>query len=294
MVFGVVYLAIVMKVVFPYFRDGATIHYASYFEGLGKTPGEIIKTILTRPDIILGKIITAPTIIYAAALLVPLGGLPLRSPGRLLTALPLFVLLCLNSLALQPPAPVHHFHAPLVPLLFWAAAAALRPATTAAMPADTRATDRRARFACLCALATGLFMSITPLGLKFWDTGGARYWRSLYVRNDRARWFPSVDAMIPQEARVASTDFVHARLTHRERSYDYSDYVRRVADYEDRVPPDTDWIVIDIEHPYHSPEEMATLRSSPFTAVRELREAPQDWQLVNHGGGDYFVVLKRR
>ena len=117
MAFGVAYLAIVMKVVFPYFRDGVTIHYASYFEGLGNTPGEIIKTILTRPDIVLGKIITAPAIIYATALLVPLGGLPLRSPGRLLTALPLFVLLCLNSLALQPPAPVHHFHAPLVPLV---------------------------------------------------------------------------------------------------------------------------------------------------------------------------------
>jgi hypothetical protein len=39
---------------------------------------------------------------------------------------------------------------------------------------------------------------------------------------------------------------------------------------------------------------MAALRSNPFAEVRELREAPQDWQLVNHGGGDYFVVLKRR
>jgi uncharacterized membrane protein len=46
--FGVIYLAVVMKVVFPYFRDGATIHYASYFARFGKTPEEIAWTMLTR------------------------------------------------------------------------------------------------------------------------------------------------------------------------------------------------------------------------------------------------------
>jgi hypothetical protein len=295
--FGVVYLAIVMKVVFPYFRDGATIHYTTYFEGLGETPDEIIWTILTRPDIVLGKTVTVPATIYAAALLVPLGGLPLRSPGRLLVAAPLFVLLCLNKLALQPPTPVHHFHAPLVPLLYWAAAAGLRPGAgwlrlnrseAPALPVQ------RARFACLCALTTGLFMTLTPLGFKFWDAGGHRYWHNLYVPNERARMFPIVDALIPANARVASTDFVHARLTHRERSYDYSDYVRKVADYEDRVPSDTGWIVIDIEHPYHSPQQAAALRSSPSNTVRELRDSPDEWQLIDHPASKYFIILKRR
>ncbi len=51
------------------------------------------------------------------------GSLPLLSPSRLLTAAPLFVLLCLNELAQQPPGPFHHFHAPIVPLVLWAMAA---------------------------------------------------------------------------------------------------------------------------------------------------------------------------
>ncbi|MFO1092096.1 MAG: DUF2079 domain-containing protein [Planctomycetaceae bacterium] len=290
--FGVVYLVFVMKVVFPYFRNGVTIHYASYFSKFGKTPEEIVRTILTRPDLVLAELITVPAILYAVGLLAPLGGLPLRVPARLLVAAPLFALLCLNDLALQPPAPVHHFHAPLVPLLFWAAAAALGPQASTSAAADT--VVRRARFACLCALATGLFMSITPLGFKFWDANGSRNWHKLYVPDERARQFPVVDALIPADARVASTDFVHARLTHRERSYDYSDYVRKVADYEDRVPLDTDWIVIDIEHPYNSAEKSAALRSNPYTALREVREQPEQWQLVDHPASQYFIVLKRR
>jgi hypothetical protein len=136
-------------------------------------------------------------------------------------------------------------------------------------------------------------MSITPLGIRFWDPGSARHWGRLYVPGQRARQFPIVDALIPREARVASTDFVHARLTHRERSYDYSDYVRQVAGYEDRVPHDTGWIVIDIEHPYHSPQQIAALRATPATAVRELRDAPRQWQLVDHPAAQFFIVLKR-
>ena len=60
-------------------------------------------------------------------------------------------------------------------------------------------------------------MSITPLGFKFWDVNGSRYWRALYVAGERAREFAVIDRLIPANARVASTDFVHARLTHRER-----------------------------------------------------------------------------
>lgn len=298
--FGVAYLLLVMQVVFPFFRDGATIHYASYFAKFGHTPGEIAWTLLTRPQRALAELMTVSSAVYVAGLLVPLGGLPLRSPGRLSVAAPLFGLLCLNELAMQPPAPVHHFHAPLVPLLFWAAAAGLRPSGPAVLPSaapdasQSGLQRRRARLACLCALTTGLFMSISPLGIRFWDPGSSRHWRALYVPGERARSFRHVEALIPRDARVASTDFVHARLTHRTRSYDYSEYRRRVADYEDRVPHDTDYIVIDIEHPYHRPEQVLALRRDPYTAVRELRTQPEQWELLEHPADRYFIVLRRR
>jgi hypothetical protein len=231
---------------------------------------------------------------YALRLLIPLGGLPLRSPGRLLVAVPLFVLLCLNSLAMQIPAPVHHFHAPVVPVLFWAAAAGLRSRVLGPRVAAFRSPTQRARFACACALVTGITASLTPLGIKFWDPGSPRHWQALYVPGERARQFAKVDALIPKDARVASTDFVHARLTHRARSYDYSGYLRAVSNYEDRVPDDTDWIVLDVYDPYHTPQRTTELRADPHTAVRELRNEPDRWELLPDATNGYFIVLRRK
>lgn len=303
MVLGAVYLLVAVKCAIPWFRGGETVHYARYFEKFGETPGEILGTMLTSPRLMFGELINSGSLQYVLLLLVPLGGLPLRSPGRLAVGLPLLALLCLNTIAMQPPAPVHHFHAPLVPIVLWAAAAGLarwRTAPSAGDSTDEPATGakaaaiRRARFACLCGLTTGLFLGFSPLSLSFWDPGNAMFWRGLYVPTERARQFETVDALIPADARVASTDFVHARLTHRERSYDYSDYPRAVSNYEDRVPHDTDWIVIDIEHPYHSRDKIRQLRKEPYRAVRELREHPEEWKLVEHDAGEYFIVLRRR
>jgi hypothetical protein len=291
-VFGVVYLWLTLNVVFPWFREGATIHYVNYFEKFGETPSEIVINLVTNPRLVFDQLFTVSAAVYALRLLVPLGFLPLLSPGRLLAGVPLFVLLCLNDLAMQFPAPVHHFHAPLVPFLFWAAATAL--GTNRLF--GTRQSDgsTRARFACACALLTGVFMTLTPFGVQFWDPGSSRYWRTLYVPGERARQFAKIEHLIPLSARVASTDFVHPRYTHCERSYDYSKYLRKVADYEDRVPPDTDYIVIDVEHPYHTPEEIVALRRDPYAAVRELRQEPEKWELLPDETGGYFVVLKRK
>jgi hypothetical protein len=59
---------------------------------------------------------------FALALLAPLGFLPLLSPGRLFVGVPLFCVLCLSDITNSPQ---HHFHAPLIPVLLWAAAAGL-------------------------------------------------------------------------------------------------------------------------------------------------------------------------
>jgi uncharacterized membrane protein len=103
------------------------VHFARYFSQFGDTPQAIVAYVLRHPLQTAGTVLTPEAGLYAAYLLAPIGGLPLRSPGRLLAAAPLFLLLCMNDLAMQTPAPVHHFHAPLVPLLFWAAAAGLGP-----------------------------------------------------------------------------------------------------------------------------------------------------------------------
>jgi uncharacterized membrane protein len=123
--FGVVYLWLALNVVIPWFRGGATVHTASYFSKFGATPREIIVTLLSKPTLVISTLVTPAAVVYALRLLVPIAFLPLRSPSRALVAAPLFLLICMNDLAMQWPAPVHHFHASLVPVLFWAAAAGL-------------------------------------------------------------------------------------------------------------------------------------------------------------------------
>lgn len=145
---------------------------------------------------------------------------------------------------------------------------------------------RRAACALAFSLATALFLSTSPLSLTFWDSGRGSYWRTLYVPGERPREFANIADLIPPTARVASTDFVHPRYTHFERSYDYSDYVRQVAGYEDRVPDDTDYIVIDTRHPYS--------RIQSPSQVRELQREPDRWELLPDRTNGYFIVLRRR
>lgn len=292
-----IYVVVAVKLVIPWFHGGATVHYASYFQDFGKTPVEIVLNILTRPGLLAARLFTTGTLVLLLDLLVPVG-VPWRAWSRLLVALPLFILLALNELTKDYPGPFHHFHAAIVPLIFWAGCAALAPrprsqaaataasaSTAVSVLSPTRQVKEQALWAVCCAATTGLFFSLTPLGIPFWDAGSPFYWQRLYVPGERAREFAKVLQVIPLTARVASTDFVHPRFTHFERSYDYSHYLRKVADYEDRVPADTDYIVIDTGHRYseiHRLEEM-----------REYRQQPDQWEQVPIDTKGYYIVLKR-
>jgi len=287
------YLLLAVWVVIPWFRSGEEVHYTRYFDGLGNSPGEIVRNAITQPSLVLGKFFSGRSVYYALVLLLPLGLLPLRSPGRLAVAAPLFGMLCLLELD-GPVVPLHHFHAPVIPILMWSAAAGLGclfpKRGDAAVAGEGHKSAFRfpnwaARFACTSALATSCFLSLSPIGVPFWDPGSRHYWRSLYVPGKRAEMFPQVYELIPPDSRVASTDFVHPRFTHHERSYDYSDYKRKVSGYELRVPDDTDFIVIDTQHPYSEVRAPAD--------VRELKRDPDGWELLPDTTEGYFIVLRR-
>lgn len=345
MLFGCAYVLWATQLAMPYFRSGAAVHYTKYFSGLGDSTSEILLNMLRKPGIVLERWFDAETVLFALALLAPLAGLPLGSPGRLFVGMPLFAVLALNEISRRP---VHHFHAPIVPVLFWAAAAATgidfrlwnmfsrilaaspfrssherstvrsrdtdrshavdtarsTAGTQPALQASPRETGKslpteqpsesstgallqynpgrgawRAFIAAGTAAGVGLFTTCTPLGFNFWTPDSRAYWQNLYVAGPRAAMLPRVLKMIPSSSRVASTDFVHPRFTHYERSYDYSDY-------RPDVPADADWIVIDTAHPYSQikrPDQ-----------VKELRLFPNDWELVPDFTDGYFIVIKRR
>ncbi len=286
-VVATVYVFTVVKVVIPWFRSGTPVHYVSYFEAFGTSPFEIVWNLLTRPDLVGRELVTSATLALLLHLFIPYGT-PYRAWSRLLVGFPLFVLLAANQLTREFPGPFHHFHAPMLPILGWAAASqlGLMRTTDAARPAQREQKVRElGLWVCCCAVTTGLFFSISPLGIKFWDSGNAFYWKLLYVPDERATEFAKIPPLIPQTARVASTDFVHPRFTHYERSYDYSHYPRRVADYEDKVPDDTDYIVIDTKHRYSEIQR--------FEEMREYRNQRDQWEQVPVDTKGYFIVLKR-
>lgn len=304
-VLSIAWLLLATRVVMPWFRDGQELHYVSYFSKFGRSFGEVVLTMLTRPDLLLSELCSAPAVLYLTALFAPLAFLPLLSPARLAVAAPTLVLLCLNEIVRTDPYPRHHFQAPVVPVLIWATIDGLRWISSSS---SVEARSRWARLAiplrrilsdgphqpavsatalmCGAALMASVTDGLSPLSLKFHDPGSLAYWRAMYVPGPRAEFFPRVLEQIPVTARVASTDFIHPRFTHFERSYDYSRFRRRVADYEDRVPHDTDYIVIDMRHYYSDIERPEQ--------IRELRLEPEKWELLEDRTNGYFALLKRR
>jgi len=300
-VFSTVYLYVATRVVIAWFRNWQESHVVGYFTRFGKTLPQVAWNMLTQPALLWDAFVTQHTTMYALMLLASVGFLPLFSPGRLAVALPLFLTLCLNEVLTDPR---HHAHAAAIPIIFWSAAAGLvvaaRPWSELwgrGRPGNEQNEDSRpprfsrqcwwARFACFAALVTGACFGISPLSRMFWDPYSAFYWRTLYVPGKRAEMFPRVLAQIPnlESARVASTDFVHPRFTHCLRSYDYSEYPRAVNNYQPGVPADTDYIVIDTQHPY-------SMIKRP-NQVPEYRDHPRDWELLPDTTEGYFIVLKR-
>ena len=269
---------------------------------------------VTQPGLLFGELCSTSTLLYALMMLAPLAFLPLCSPSRLAVGLPLFGILCLNELAKDPR---HQFHAPLVAIVFWSLAGALprairllsqvplaaalgRQCSTTVMAKDTGGSrpppvppgaDAGAavvvrHLVWTSALMTGLFFSLSPLGLPFWDSGSSWHWKTLYGPSRRGELFARVLPLIPRESRVASTDFIHPRFTHHERSYDYSGYVRKVAGNKTGVPDDTDFLVIDTDHRY------SEIKSAD--QIPEYRDHPDQWELLPFETDGYFIVLKRR
>lgn len=294
MSFGsVAYLWVATRVVMPWFRSGAEVHYARYFEKFGKTPEQIVQTMITQPGLLFGELVSTSTVLYALAMLAPVAFLALFSPGRLAVGGPLFGILCLNELAKDPR---HQFHAPLVAIVFWAVAAGIpnaikclkhtasRLSTVTLSPAFVSTFIRSLLLT--TALATNFFFSLSPFGISFWDPGSSWYWRSLYGPSRRATLFAAVPLQIPTSSRVASTDFVHPRFTHHDRSYDYSGYRRKVSNYEERVPDDTDFIVIDTQHRYSEIKHPAE--------IPEYRDHPDQWELLPDQTEGFFIILRRK
>lgn len=301
---SVSYLLVVVLLLIPWFRSGEVVHYSRYFGDLGNSPGELVKTSLRDPGRVIAQALSVQAVLYVFVFLLPLAFLPIRRLVCLSAGVLTFGMLSLLQFGDEsglPPVPYHHFHAPLLVVTFWAAICSLPTAINceskpkewalsgwlAGRPLGAR--SAAGLVLCLCA-ATGITSSMMPFGVAFWSGQSSFGYEKLYLPTDpeqqeRARMVAEVLKQVPMSARVAATDFIHTRLTHRDRSFDYSDYLRKVNDYKPGVPAETDYIVIDTRHKYSKYRRAAD--------VPELSNS-DDWELLPDTTNGAFLILHRK
>jgi len=254
-----VWLVAAVLFVIPAFRSGDVVHYSRYFGDLGSSPGELVQTALMQPNLVLSQLFSVRTLMYVLVFLCPLAFIVVRRSIHLLAGSLTFGMLSLIQLGNGaqdgglPPVPYHHFHGPLLPVIFWTAASTIETfqrRTKSRWGVLPQSPVSAALLILCCCLTTGVTGSLLPYGAGYWSNQSSFGRHALYFpRTDvpaeehllkRAAMADILLDQIPMQARVASTDFIHTRLTHRDRSYDYSGYRRVVNEEGKRVPSDCD------------------------------------------------------
>jgi uncharacterized membrane protein len=169
--------------------DGYAFSYR--YETLGGTPGQVIRTLLTKPGAVLRVMATRPKATFLLQLLAPLAGLPLLGIPAVLLTLPTLAYLLLSDYGLMFSIR-YHYTAPLIPFLLLATVIALQRLGTRNL--------RLARVAGVALLAAAIICAWwwSPLpGGRASESGSA-------IGSEEAQTARALLASVPTEAAVAS------------------------------------------------------------------------------------------
>ncbi|MGD0015992.1 MAG: DUF2079 domain-containing protein [Verrucomicrobiia bacterium] len=125
-----------------------------FFYDLGHTKLEILLSPITKPGVFWGKLFEPSSLYFGAVLIAPLLFLPVRKPSVLFIGTLTFVFCCMHPILKNI---CFHYQAALLPVVFWALAAALRT--------DDRVWQRAALSG---AIVSGILLSLF-FGNTFWS-----------------------------------------------------------------------------------------------------------------------------
>lgn len=165
--------------------------FARRYGTLGEKPGQIIRTLLTRPATVVEVVATRSKATFLWQILAPLAGLPvLGLPAALLTLPPLTYLL-LSDYQFQTSIQ-HHYTAPLVPFLFLA--------TVVALQRVGARSPRLGRIAGVVLLVAAL------MSARYWSPlpGGRAHEPTRFAVTEETRAARALLATVPPDAAVAS------------------------------------------------------------------------------------------
>jgi uncharacterized membrane protein len=161
------------------------------YRTLGETPGQMIRTLLTRPESVVQVVATRSKATFLWQLLAPLAGLPLIGFPAVLLTLPTLAYLLLSDYVFQTSIR-YHYTAPLIPFLLLSTVIALQKLWAR--------NQRFGRYGGVVLLAAAL------ASIWWWSPlpGGRVYEPTTFAVTDEDRAVRTLLATIPPDAAVAS------------------------------------------------------------------------------------------
>lgn len=207
---GAAWFVLALFVVIPHFSGTCFggFKYYDFNQGLAGPhagPGRVLATLFSQEKV--G---------FLLLLVVPLCLFPLFGPIRLLLALPA-VMVCLLAAKYQTASILFHYHAPVLPFLFFALpfgvrAVYKRVAKYAHSPASC---SRGLAWAVVAAsLIASVLAGKSPLSLRFYDRRSPYHYGNLYMGSAGSVEARRTAESIPRDASVCASEFVAPLFTH--------------------------------------------------------------------------------
>lgn len=218
MAVSLLYFWLCVDVIIPGFSTGKNYTRIGAFAGLGSTPGEILRTVVTNPGTVLSRFIQPANLLLVCYLLLPMGLLCLGRLSLSLVSVPFLLIGMLTLGGIFNSIYFHYHNAPFAILMAAAPAGAARIAVWLAN--RFRCPTSRAQAACIAfaitaAAATTVMGSRTPLSLNFWFPKASPFhYVQLYSRTPHTELLERVRSMIPRDQAVCASIFAAAHFTH--------------------------------------------------------------------------------
>ena len=232
------WVAIAVWVIIPHYNDGRGSEFLSRYGELGSGPGDIARTLFTRPWDAVDVAVSHHRITYLLALLLPLAGLSLLAPLLAAGALPE---IGFNILADGWPqySIEYQYVAVIVPFLVASALLGLARLRAASRPGWlVRATERSG------LIAVGMVVLVLLAGVRLgpipWFSGlplSNPSRADQYQPGPHAAVLDRAVAMVPDGARVSAGNYLGAHLSARDRIYTFP------------MVADADWVLVDRQRP---------------------------------------------
>lgn len=225
---SLVWFGVATFVIIPHFGATAETIYTQRYTSLGGSFRGIVLTLLTRPWVVVGLLLSGPRLAYLGGLLASVGFLSLFDPPTLLLSAPIYLANALSDYALMYSGELH-YSAPVVPFFVVSAIYGARR-LAGWVKGATHWEVRRTRtlvllWLLLCSLGYQHLRGYTPMGPNF------------YVPQitPHHRLFQRFAAQIPPDAVVSTTPPLFPHLTH-----------RRVIYLFPVVRDDTEYVLLDV------------------------------------------------